>query len=109
MSSAGASMQNYLTDLIQNLESMKLDRTEIQEEINQSEAKKTEIEENIAALSARLKVLNESLEKKTGLRQEYDSNIQEISTAFTVSFHLMICKNDALIRILKICISSSRF
>ena len=83
MASSGATMQNYLTDLIQNLESMKLDRTEIQEEINEFEKHRTELEQNIHALSVRHKELTESLEKKRALKNEYVANINEISTAFT--------------------------
>jgi hypothetical protein len=40
MSAQGATMQNYLTDLIQNLESMKNDRSEIHEEISNFETHK---------------------------------------------------------------------
>ena len=83
MSAQGATMQNYLKDLITNLESMKTDRSEIQEEINDFEKHKKEIEENISTLTQRLGELNESLKKKLGLQEEYDGNISEISTAFT--------------------------
>ena len=72
-----------MSELIQNLESMKQERSEIQEEINQSEKHKTDIEENLEALSHRLKELNKKKKKKSELREEYDSNIQELSTAFS--------------------------
>ena len=75
-------MQNYLTDLIQNLESMKQDREEIQSEIKEFEQSRDEIEQNIHTLSTRLQELNSSLEKKRGLKQEYVTNISEIATAF---------------------------
>ena len=42
-----------------------------------------DIETNIHSLSQRLQELNMSLEKKRGLKEEYASNINEISTAFT--------------------------
>jgi Sjoegren syndrome nuclear autoantigen 1 len=83
MTASGATMQNYLTDLIQNLESMRLDRQEIQEEIGEFEKNKNDIESNILALSTRLNELNQSLGKKRGLKLEYVNNITEISTAFS--------------------------
>ena len=82
MASSGATMKNYLTDLIQNLESMRADREEIQVEISEFEKNKEEIEQNIHALSTRLEELNISLEKKRGVRKEFADNINEISTAF---------------------------
>ena len=68
MSSQGASLQNYNTELIKMLESIKESRDEVQSEIDVEESEKRQIEDSMRAMAARLQEINESLAKKYNTR-----------------------------------------
>ena len=78
----GATLQNYNTELIKMLETIKDNREEVQIEINHEEDEKRTIEEQMKSLNARLQELNESLNKKYNTRNEFDKTIAETENAF---------------------------
>ena len=51
-------MQQYLTDLVSNMEQMKVDKDEIDKQIADDEKEKQNIEADLEALNARLQELN---------------------------------------------------
>ncbi len=57
MASQGASLQNYNTELIKQLEAIKESREEVQAEIEVEENEKRQIEEQMKAFSIRLQEL----------------------------------------------------
>ncbi len=61
MTSQGASLQNYNTELIKMLENIKESREEVQVEIENEENEKRQIEEQMRIFSIRLQEINESL------------------------------------------------
>ncbi|CDW86659.1 UNKNOWN [Stylonychia lemnae] len=82
MANSGATLQNYNTELIKMLETIKENRDEVQVEIDAEESEKRQIEENMKMLSLRLQELNESLSKKYNTRNEFDKTISETENAF---------------------------
>ena len=57
MASQGASLQNYNTELIKQLEAIKESREEVQAEIEVEENEKRQIEEQMKAFSIRMQEL----------------------------------------------------
>ena len=82
MSSQGASLQNYNTELIKMLESIKESRGEVQQEIDTEELEENQIEDQMRQMSVRLGELNETLGKKYKTRTEFDKTIGETENAF---------------------------
>ena len=82
MANQGASLQNYNTELIKMLESIKEQRDEVQLEIEGEEHEKRQIEDQMRLMSLRLQEINESLHKKYSTRQEFDKTIGETENAF---------------------------
>ncbi len=68
MANQGASLQNYNTELIKMLESIKESRDEVQLEIDAEEQEKRQIEDQMRMMSLRLQEINESLTKKYNTR-----------------------------------------
>ncbi len=64
------------------LETIKENREEVQKEIDVEEKEQKEIEDQMQELSARLSVLQDSLNKKYGTRNEFDKTISETENAF---------------------------
>lgn len=81
-STSGASLQNYNTELIKMLETIKENREEVQCEIDAEENEKRQIEEQMKLLSIRLQEINDSLAKKYNTRNEFDKTIAETENAF---------------------------
>ena len=82
MANQGASLQNYNTELIKMLETIKDNREEVQIEIDTEESEKRLIEEQMRLLGIRHKELEDSLGKKYLTRQEFDKTISETENAF---------------------------
>ena len=82
MANQGASLQNYNTELIKMLETIKENRDEVQIEIDAEETEKRQIEEQMRMLTMRLQELNDSLGKKYNTRHEFDKTISETENAF---------------------------
>lgn len=82
MAASGATLQNYNTELIKMLETIKENRDEVQIEIDAEESEKKHIEEQMKALTIRLGELNDSLGKKYNTRNEFDKTISETENAF---------------------------
>ena len=61
-------MQNYNSELIKMLESIKEQRDEVQLEIDAEEQEKRQIEDQMRLMSLRLQEINDSLHKKYGTR-----------------------------------------
>ncbi|ORX76358.1 putative 13 KDA deflagellation-inducible protein [Anaeromyces robustus] len=83
MSSQGALLQNYNNDIILCIEKLKKQREAICQQILKEEESKKKIEAEISALSSKLNILQESLNKKTKAKMEYDQLIQQTESAFT--------------------------
>ncbi len=79
---ASSSLQNYNTELIKMLETIKENREEVQVEIDAEETEKRQIEEQMKLLGLRLQEINESLAKKYNTRNEFDKTISETENAF---------------------------
>ncbi|ORX57090.1 putative 13 KDA deflagellation-inducible protein [Piromyces finnis] len=83
MSSQGALLQNYNNDIILCIEKLKKQREVICQQILKEEESKKKMENEIAILSSKLNALQESLNKKTKAKMEYDQLIQQTENAFT--------------------------
>ena len=79
---ASSSLQNYNTELIKMLDTIKENREEVQVEIDAEETEKRQIEEQMKLLGLRLQEINESLSKKYNTRNEFDKTISETENAF---------------------------
>jgi sjoegren syndrome nuclear autoantigen 1 len=64
------------------IETIKTQRSEIQQEISHEEEEKRQIEHQMAMLNERLSEIHQSLQKKYTTRNEYDRTIQETEGAF---------------------------
>ncbi|XP_017795406.1 PREDICTED: LOW QUALITY PROTEIN: 13 kDa deflagellation-inducible protein-like [Habropoda laboriosa] len=64
------------------LEDMKLRRTELQAEIDSQAEEKSNLQREIEKLSCKLTRLNDSLTKRTAVKNEYDRIITDTETAY---------------------------
>ncbi|KAG4105466.1 putative 13 KDA deflagellation-inducible protein [Neocallimastix lanati (nom. inval.)] len=82
MSSQGALLQNYNTDIILCLEKLKKQREDLYQQILKEEESKRKIEVEISNLSSKLDTLQNSLNKKKKSKMEYDQLIQQTENAY---------------------------
>ena len=82
MANQGASLQNYNSELIKMLETIKESREEVQAEIEIEENEKRQIEEQMRAFTIRMQELQDSLQKKYQTRNDFDKTIGETENAF---------------------------
>ncbi|XP_032675027.1 Sjoegren syndrome nuclear autoantigen 1 homolog isoform X1 [Odontomachus brunneus] len=82
MSQHGAALQTYNQELVKCLEEMKLKRAELQAQIESQEEEKNNLQREIEKMSCKLTLLNDSLAKRIGVRNEYDRTIADTETAY---------------------------
>ena len=73
--SQSANLNNTNTELVKMMDSISLQKNEIQQLINQEEEEKRQIEEQMRALAERLDYINQSLSRKYSTRNEYEKTI----------------------------------
>jgi len=73
----------FLYNWLIGIEKLKKQREVICQQIIKEEESKKKIEAEIAVLSSKLNALQESLNKKTKAKMEYDQLIQQTENAFT--------------------------
>jgi sjoegren syndrome nuclear autoantigen 1 len=82
MASQGATLQNYNNELVKCLEDLREKREALNKTILKEERMKADIQKKLHQLTEQLHKTNESLAKKTGARNEYDTTIQETEAAY---------------------------
>ncbi|XP_051167832.1 microtubule nucleation factor SSNA1-like [Leptopilina boulardi] len=82
MSQHGAALQTYNQELVKCLEDMKSRRLELQVQIEAEEDEKNNLQREIEKMSYKLTRINDSLAKRTAVRNEYDRTIAETETAY---------------------------
>ena len=82
MANQGASLQNYNNELVKCVEDLREKREEVNRQILKDEEEKAKIQKDLSILTDRLSKINESLQRKSQARQEYDNTIQETEAAY---------------------------
>jgi Sjoegren syndrome nuclear autoantigen 1 len=82
MSGAGATLQNYNSELVKSIEDLREKREEVNRQILKEEEEKAKIQKDLSLLTDRLSKINESLARKVQARNEYDKTIQETEAAY---------------------------
>ena len=77
-----STLNNTNVELVKIIEAIKINREEVQSEIEQDEEEKRQIEEQMRALKDRLEELEVSLKKKYVTRNDFDKTIQDTEGAF---------------------------
>ena len=77
MSGAGATLQNYNSELVRSIEDLREKREELNRQIGADEQEKGSITREITVLTDRLQQVNDALVRKVQARNEYDKTINE--------------------------------
>ena len=81
-SNSGSSLQNYNNDLVKCLQDLRQKRDAVHKEIVSEEREKSRVQKQLAELTEQLQRLNNSINKKTQSRNDYDKTIQETEAAY---------------------------
>ena len=79
---AGATLQNYNSDLVACIEELRGKREELNTSIATDEEEKAKIQNDLRILTERLARINDNLARKISSRNEYDKTIQETEGAY---------------------------
>ncbi|XP_043273395.1 Sjoegren syndrome nuclear autoantigen 1 homolog [Venturia canescens] len=82
MSQHGAALQTYNQELVKCLEEMKTRRNELQTQIDSQEEEKNHLQREIEKLSYKLTRVDDSLNKRIAVRNEYDKTIADTEAAY---------------------------
>jgi Sjoegren syndrome nuclear autoantigen 1 len=83
MAETGASLQNTNNELVKSIEELREKREECDRAISKEEEEKARIVHELQILTDRLKVIDESLNRRYTARAEYDKAIGETENAFS--------------------------
>jgi Sjoegren syndrome nuclear autoantigen 1 len=82
MASLGADLQSTNNELVAIIEQLKAKRGELDQSIHREEEQRRHMQAELQALTARLKVADESLAVKHAARDDFDKTIQETAVSF---------------------------
>mmetsp|Transcript_3512 Transcript_3512/g.6784 ORF Transcript_3512/g.6784 Transcript_3512/m.6784 type:complete len:118 (-) Transcript_3512:193-546(-) len=74
--------QNYNQELKASITTLQSKRDALQQQISTEELDAKKVKDEIEGLTEKLKVLNDSLARKTRARDEYDKTIDEVTAAY---------------------------
>merc|ERR1712166_261478 len=80
---AGATLQNYNSDLVTCIEELRSKREELNTSLAADEEEKAKIQNDLRILTERLARINDNLARKVASRNEYDKTIQETEAAYS--------------------------
>ncbi|XP_061852115.1 microtubule nucleation factor SSNA1 isoform X1 [Colius striatus] len=82
MTQHGAVLQGYNNELVEFMEDLRMQKEELNKEIQQAEEEKNKLQHEIQVLSEKLEYVCENLAQKVASRNELDKSLAEIEAAY---------------------------
>ncbi|NXX80790.1 SSNA1 protein, partial [Urocolius indicus] len=82
MTQHGAVLQGYNNELVEFMEDLRMQKEELNKEIQQAEEEKNKLQHEIQILSEKLECVRENLAQKVASRNELDKSLAEIEAAY---------------------------